>query len=51
MNSNVALELGYALKSLTTENILMVMNGHYGKRSDMPFDLGQRLAQQCTCGV
>jgi hypothetical protein len=42
MNPNVAIELGYALKTLTTENVLMVMNGHYGKRSDMPFDLGHK---------
>ncbi|MCK1441477.1 hypothetical protein IVB43_03545 [Bradyrhizobium sp. 48] len=42
MNPNVAIELGYALKSKTTENVLMVMNGHYGKRADMPFDLGHK---------
>lgn len=42
MNPNVAIELGYALKTRTTENVLMVMNGHYGKRSDMPFDLGHK---------
>lgn len=42
MNPNVAIELGYALKTLTTENVLMVMNSHYGKRADMPFDLGHK---------
>lgn len=42
MNPNVAIELGYALKTLTTEYVLMVMNAHYGKRSDMPFDLGHK---------
>lgn len=42
MNPNVAVELGYALKALSTENVLMVMNSHYGKRSDMPFDLGHK---------
>jgi hypothetical protein len=42
MNPNVAIELGYALKTLTTENVLMVMNSHYGKRSDLPFDLGHK---------
>ena len=42
MNPNVAIELGYALKSLTTENVLMVMNNHYGRRDDMPFDLGHK---------
>ncbi|WP_298257223.1 hypothetical protein [Bradyrhizobium sp.] len=42
MNPNVAIELGYALKSRSTENVLMIMNGHYGKRADMPFDLGHK---------
>lgn len=42
MNPNVAIELGYALKSKTTENVLMIMNGHYGKRANMPFDLGHK---------
>ena len=42
INPNVAIELGYALKSLTTENVLMVMNNHYGRRDDMPFDLGHK---------
>lgn len=42
MNPNVAIELGYALKTRTTDNVLMVMNSHYGKRSDLPFDLGHK---------
>jgi hypothetical protein len=42
MNPNVAIELGYALKTLTTDNVLMVMNNHYAKREDMPFDLGHK---------
>jgi hypothetical protein len=42
MNPNVAIELGYALKSLRTERVLMIMNSHYGKRADMPFDLGHK---------
>lgn len=42
MNPNVAIELGYALKSLTTERVLMVMNNHYGRREDLPFDLGHK---------
>jgi hypothetical protein len=42
MNPNVAIELGYALKTLTTENVAMVMNSHYGKRADLPFDLGHK---------
>ena len=40
MNPNVAIELGYALKALGTDHVLMIMNSHYGKRADMPFDLG-----------
>src|ERR1700732_2125300 len=32
MNPNVAIELGYALKTLTTDSVLMVMNNYYGKR-------------------
>ena len=39
INSNVAIELGYALHALTDRSLLMVMNEHYGNRSDLPFDL------------
>lgn len=39
INSNVAIELGYALHALTDRALLMVMNGHYGDRTDLPFDL------------
>lgn len=39
INSNVAIELGYALKSLSDRALLMVMNGAYGNRDDLPFDL------------
>jgi hypothetical protein len=42
MNPNVAIELGYALKSKGTDHVLMIMNSHYGKRADMPFDLGHK---------
>jgi hypothetical protein len=42
INPNVAIELGYALKSITTNNVWMVMNSHYGSRADLPFDLGQK---------
>lgn len=42
MNPNVAIELGYALSSLKTDRVLMVMNNHYGKREDLPFDLGHK---------
>jgi hypothetical protein len=39
MNSNVAIEYGYALQRLTDARILMVQNVHYGDRGDLPFDL------------
>lgn len=39
MNPNVAIELGYALKSLTDSKLLMVMNETYGATDDLPFDL------------
>jgi hypothetical protein len=39
INSNVAIELGYALRALGSHGILMVMNHFYGGRADLPFDL------------
>lgn len=39
INSNVAIELGYAFCRLTDKNVLMVFNGHYGRHEDLPFDL------------
>ncbi|MBI5205585.1 MAG: hypothetical protein HZA11_11775 [Nitrospirae bacterium] len=39
-NSNVMLELGYALKSLASGRILMVFNEHFGDTRELPFDLG-----------
>jgi hypothetical protein len=39
INPNVAIELGYALHALTDRSLLMVMNEHYGARTDLPFDL------------
>lgn len=39
INSNVAIELGYALRALTDRNVLMVFNEHYGSHNDLPFDL------------
>jgi hypothetical protein len=39
INPNVAIELGYALHALTDRALLMVMNEHYGRRADLPFDL------------
>jgi hypothetical protein len=39
INPNVAIELGYALHALGDRAFLMVMNEHYGSRTDLPFDL------------
>jgi hypothetical protein len=39
INSNVAIEYGYAVRSVTDERILLVQNTHYGNREDLPFDL------------
>jgi hypothetical protein len=39
MNPNVAIELGYALKTLTDRKILMILNTWYGGREFLPFDL------------
>jgi hypothetical protein len=39
INPNVAIELGYALRALSDQALLMVMNEHYGARPDLPFDL------------
>lgn len=39
INANVAIELGYALGTLTDSALLMVMNEHFGAREDLPFDL------------
>ena len=39
INSNVAIELGYALSALTDRKVLLVFNEHYGKHEDLPFDL------------
>ena len=39
INSNVAIELGYALHACTDERVLLVFNRHYGNYQDLPFDL------------
>jgi hypothetical protein len=39
INSNVAIEFGYALRCLGDRRLLMIMNSHYGRHSDLPFDL------------
>jgi hypothetical protein len=39
LNSNVSVELGYALGKLGGSKVLMVINEFYGKREHLPFDL------------
>ena len=39
INSNVAIELGYALSFVGDEGLLMVLNEAYGNRESLPFDL------------
>ena len=41
-NSNVLIELGYALAARGPEVIVCVMNEHFGTPSDLPFDLRHR---------
>jgi hypothetical protein len=39
INSNVAIELGYALRACTDARVVLVFNKHYGTHEDLPFDL------------
>jgi hypothetical protein len=39
VNSNVALELGYALRALSEQKLVLVFNSHYGWQEDLPFDV------------
>ena len=39
MNPNVAIELGYALAHVGNQGLLMVLNGFFGDRESLPFDL------------
>lgn len=39
INSNVAIELGYALHACTDERAVLVFNKYYGKYEELPFDL------------
>lgn len=42
INSNVAVELGYALKAVSSGRLILVFNKHYGRHEDLPFDLRQK---------
>ena len=39
INSNVAIELGFALGAVSDRALLMILNEAYGTREDLPFDL------------
>lgn len=39
INSNVAIEVGWALHALTDRNVLLVFNRHFGSHEELPFDL------------
>lgn len=39
-NSNVMFELGYAMKALSDNNIVMIFNESFGDTKNLPFDLG-----------
>lgn len=41
-NPNVLLELGYAAKTISWENIICIVNEDYGNPNQMPFDLDHR---------
>ena len=42
-NPNVLIELGYALKALGWDRVILVQNTHYGPVKSLPFDLRQHL--------
>ena len=41
-NPNVMIEVGYALKALNFERVILVFNSAFGKIDDLPFDLRMR---------
>ncbi len=43
-NPNVLVELGYAMKSLGPDRVVMVLNTFYGDPEQLPFDLSRRRA-------
>ncbi len=48
-NPNVLFELGYALRILGWERVLIILNTDYGKIDDLPFDLNKRLVLSYSC--
>jgi hypothetical protein len=49
INSNVAIEYGYAHHALTDRSILMIQNTHYGDRDSLPFDLRHKAGPVQYC--
>jgi len=47
LNSNVAIELGYALNAVTADRLILVMNTAFGGPYDLPFDLRHRRHPIC----
>jgi hypothetical protein len=41
-NPNILIELGYAIKVLGWNRVIMIMNTEYGRPEDLPFDLRAR---------
>lgn len=48
-NPNVLIELGYAVKALGWERIILVLNQHFGVPSDLPFDLQKKRVMPYRC--
>ena len=48
-NANVMFELGYAMKTLGDQNIIMVFNESYGVTKELPFDLGFKRQMLYKC--
>ncbi len=48
-NPNVLIELGYAVKALGWDRVVMVLNGAYAKVEELPFDLRHRRILGYSC--
>ena len=46
-NPNVLIEYGYALSAIGEDRIISVMNDHFGKPDELPFDLKSRAIRLC----
>lgn len=49
-NSNVMFELGYAIKSIGDDRVIMVLNNITGTEKELPFDLGLKRQTKYTYG-